>query len=1305
MKWTKDQQKIINARDNNILVSAAAGSGKTAVLVERIIQMLFDSKKPVNIDELLVCTFTNAAASQMKDKIAKAIEKKIDENPENEFYVHQLNMIGQANILTIDSFCYKIVKEYFHVLGLDPGLQIAEETELVILRQRILENVIEKAYENNKDFSDFSSAYSADKNDNDIEEYIVRLYELSQSYSYPEVWLDRAAQSLKISSEKDFNDLPYIGVFISEIRYQAEGIRETMEDMLEHIRRPDGPVHYEKAVVSDMNLIDSIIAANTYERLSKIELVFEALGRPKKGQEYDTDMADEIKKARDKYKKNIAKILEPFSVPLNELIKQYKKQEKLLSAFVDVTKEFSRCFLQEKLNKGIVGFSDIEHFALELLCDGIDEDGDPIPSAIANELSDQFKEILIDEYQDSNYLQEDILKCVSRISKGCNNMFMVGDVKQSIYSFRMARPDLFIGKYNTYKMLGEETDNNASGYKILLKNNFRSRANVLYGINYIFNQIMRRELGGIEYGKDEELVPGKDYLASASDNIELLIGESKEYDYLEMADKKSAGIEGDNDQDNEHLDDEYIDVGSVELEASIVASRIRSLMGNDGDDRFVVEYGDDHETRPLQYRDIVILFRSPKGCQAIFSEILKSHNIPVKVQNENGYFDTVEILALMSLLNVIDNPFNDVEFVALLRGYFGGLSSEELAILSLLKKEYCALYDKAKDRGSGYNNYYSFTAMLINNDSLFESLCDSSGTGDMITDKELFINKLKRISELISKYHDMKKVLSVSELITEIYYGTDYYYYVVAMPEGRDRCRNLSLLLEEARHFESVGCRTLFDFLQYSKKLAEKGVALGGDPSVDDVEDAVRIMSVHKSKGLEFPVVFVSGTGKQFNLADTKKSVILHPDYYINAKYVDVLKRYGHDTFGRLVMTSLITAESIAEELRILYVALTRAKEKLIITGVTSDALKLIEKYKKVVSISDTKLDYNVIRNSENYLEMIVAAMMRNETFHKAAESIKPRYDKRGNIISGVYELKNIIDAPDVRFTVRFFDYTTILVSRVETGKELGLERMDTIRAIEKMPALSIKELNSRINYNYRYSAFVSERSKLSVTEIKRRYETDFKESYDTDGERFLSYGTDDLKEEKHIVNTSRNNKYLPGFISDTKPMDAAMKGTWMHKVMELVDFKKTDSLDDVKRELERLYYDGHLPDETRTFIKPEKIYNMLCSELGKRMRTAANKRLLFKEKKFITGVPVFDNGDTQRIVVQGIIDAYFKENEHLVLIDYKTDKIKDGQEQLLIERYNTQMRYYKDTLEQLTGLCVAEVYLYSFALDKEIKL
>ena len=1301
MNWTKDQQKIIDSRNCNLLVSAAAGSGKTAVLVERIIQMISDKEQPIDIDELLVVTFTKAAAAQMKDKIAAAIERMLMEEPENEHFLKQLNYINKANILTIDSFCYQVVKEHFHVLGIDPGIRVGEASEIGLLREEVLEQVIEEFYENSPDFVEFSDAFSADKNDEKVEEYILKIYTVCSSYPKPEEWICKAKKNLHIESEEDFIALPFVKQYFQEVQNTARGIKDKVLKALEQARDIDGPLYMEKALLSDITLIEDILSARTYSQFSDLgNQKFANIGRGKKG-EYDEEIAERIKKTRDEYKKQVNTLLGAFALPFEIVLSQFGKQEAMLTALLDITNTFRERFLQAKLEKGLLEFSDVEHFALQVLCAGYDEEGHPIPSDIGKEMAEEFKEILIDEYQDSNYLQEAILQCVSTIYQGKNNIFMVGDVKQSIYSFRMARPDLFMEKYHIYG-----TKKGEPCRKLLLKNNFRSRGNVLETINYMFYQIMGSDLGGIEYTEEEALVPGRTFPEVAEDSVELLLGESKDFEFLSANDEEMTS------EKEENLDENLEDIGKMELEASIVARRTEKLLGRDGSTPYQVVDEETGELRNASLKDMVILFRAPSSFQQIFLEVLMSHNIPVKVQNENGYFDTVEIRMILSLLKVIDNPHNDVEMAAVLRSCFGKCNSDELALLALLKK----YVEKEKGRKQyiytvvrnlaeyGEKTGEDDTQNVDSTEEKQENEIEKILSGQLLQYKDVIVTSLrlkcKEVFSLIEQLKERKSYVTIGQLLNDIYYQTGFYYYVEAMPEGAQRIRNLDLFLEETKRFENGTFKTLFDFLMFVDKLQKRAISLGGDPAPESSEDVVRIMSIHKSKGLEFPIVFLSGTGKNFNLMDTKTPLIIHSDYYIGAKYINTEKRCGNDTFSRKAFAALMITESIAEELRILYVGLTRAKEKLIMTGVTPDMTALVKKYETVAERREEKLSYSIVHTARNYLDLIVASFMRNREFHDAMGQVRKRMDKKSeHILSAEYDMSVILEKPQIRFKVEVYDFKSLLVHHIQSNLEKQMDRGKKLEELSNAPEKNREQIEANLSWKYMDEMHTLQKSKLSVTEIKRIYERDYEPS-------------DVIT--RPVVQKEEYKAPIPHFLSGNQPMDAAQKGTWVHKTMELLDNAMVTTARQAEKALEAMWQEGRLPEETKTFITAEKIAAFVNSTLGRRMCEAAKKGCLYKEKQFVIGVKperlageekVSNDKKDTPIVVQGIIDAYFREGDNLILLDYKTDHVKEGQEQRLVERYQTQLLYYKDTLEQLTGLKVSETYLYSFALDKEIKM
>lgn len=1260
MKWTRDQQKIIDARNSNLLVSAAAGSGKTAVLVERIIQMVCDKDSPINIDRLLVVTFTKAAASQMKDKIRKAIENKIEEEPENQHFQQQLLLLGQANILTIDSFCYKVVKDHFSVLGIDPMIRIGEAGEIGLLRSEVLEEVIEECYKNSRDFIDFSESFCGDKSDEKLEEYIGKIYDVSSSYPRPEQWIALAKKNMQADTEEAFINLSYVQAYFHQVHENAKYIKGLILEVLETARLPDGPVYMEKALLSDIQLVDDILSARTYSMFHALNgCKFANIGRGKAGT-YNPELADEIKASRDRYKNLIKNLLKVFSLPFSVIQEQLQKQAPMLTALLDAADTFRNRFLEVKKEHNLLEFSDVEHFALKILCDGFDEEDHPVPSKIGLEMQEDFYEIMIDEYQDSNYLQEAILSCVSKISEGTYNIFMVGDVKQSIYSFRMARPDLFMEKYHRYS-----EEEGSSERKLLLKNNFRSRKDVLEGINYIFYQIMGSDLGGIDYTRDEALVPSAVFSETTDNEVELLLGESKTFDFLSEDNMEVSA------KKDEDLDDVLEDIGKVELEATIIAKRILKLLGKDGNAGFQVTDSATGMLRTVTYKDIVILLRSPAGYGPVFWEVLEGYGIPVRMQNEMGYLNTTEILQVLSLMKTLDNPHNEVELVATLRSFFGGFIDDDLAKLMIEKRSL------EKEFEQTYSIYQTLQKIAMQED-------------------HALYGKSKAVMELLLELMERLQYSSLTELLQYIYYDTGFYYYVQAMPEGGGRVRNLKLFCDEVTAYEKNAYRSLFEFLQYISGVMEKSILLGGDSSVECEDDVVRIMSIHKSKGLEFPVVFLSGMGKKFNLRDARTPLIVHSDYFLGAKYIDPKKRCGNDTFVRQIFGELMRTESIAEELRILYVGLTRAKEKLIMTGVTPSIPKLVQGFDTVMKKEDIPLGFSVVWGANCYLDMVVAALIRNRTFQKEMEKVRKRMNAKGDALeTAEYSVSCYVEQPDFSLLVKVYDYQNLAIYHIARGAKEEFDRAKKWEAFGKSEDKHREEIENYLKWKYPNEDYIHQKSKLSVTEIKRIYEMDFTPS------DMVEARPDSLQNYVPPV---------PDFIQSEKKLDAAQRGTLVHKAMELFDFSTLDTREKIESWFDDIVMEERLPADVRQILTVDKIMQLLACDLGKRMCSAAKKGLFYKEKRFVIGVPPErilpnlsrNNGDMP-IVVQGIIDAYFEEDGKIVLLDYKTDAVKEEQE--LIKRYTTQLKYYKDTLEQLLDCKVSGTYIYSFALGKEILL
>ena len=863
MPWTKQQQKVIDQRDADILVSAAAGSGKTAVLVERIIQKITDDKHPIDVDHLLVVTFTKAAAGEMKERIMAALDEKVREFPGNQHFVKQLSLIHKAQITTIHSFCMNLIRDYFYVLGIDPSTAPGDEGRLSAIRQEVLDDLLEEAYEKKEeDFINLIESYSPGKNDNIISEYILKLYQNARSHREPFKWLDQAEENISVETLEQFEQAPFMKIILRDARISIDGALNLIKEALELSLSSGGPYFYEKTFRKDLEIVTKISEAQTFSKLCE---VFVKIEKPRlSGRKKKTDESDEMLQEQCKLLRAQAYgLLDDLKAAYfyeneSEIFHELKRIKSPIRGLIHLTREFMMRYDEKKKNENIMDFDDMEHFALDLLIDHYDEQGNPVPSKIAKEKSDGYEEIYIDEYQDSNYIQDAILRSVSKEAEGGHNMFMVGDVKQSIYSFRLARPELFLEKYHGYQQKGEE-------YQLIeLRNNFRSRSEVLTFVNDVFYQIMHEDLGNIEYTKNVALVPTMEFEQGCDAQTEILLLESKEVKNSEE--------------------------DAVVLEARMIASRIHEMVNGE---KPMMVTGKDEEgntiLRKARYSDIVILLRSMKGNAEVIQKELMDAGIPAFANSQKGYFDTVEIRTLLSLLSVVDNIYLDIDLAAVLRSPMIGMSEEELGRLKV-------------DGGKN---------------SLYECLCETKES----------IKGSKKALQLLELLRDAKTYLSLTQLIWLALEKTGYYYYAGAMPQGKKRQGNILMLIEQAKTFESSQIKGLFHFVRFMEQCKEYDMDYGEANTMSEDQDLVRISSIHKSKGLEYPIVFVSKIHQKFNLRDANGSMIFHGDYFIGADHIDPIRRTKKKTILKNLIRNQMNQESLGEELRVLYVAMTRAKE------------------------------------------------------------------------------------------------------------------------------------------------------------------------------------------------------------------------------------------------------------------------------------------------------------------------------------------------------------------------------------------
>lgn len=1212
VSWTEEQQKVIDTRNCNILVSAAAGSGKTAVLVERIIQRITDKNNPVDIDELLIVTFTRAAAGEMKERIRQAIEKKLEENPEDEHLQRQSTLVHHALITTIDSFCSYIVKNYFHLIDLDPSFRMGDEGEMRLLQADVADTVLEEAYtEEAPSFLAFSDGFAGGKTDKKIPEMIIKLYGFSMSYPYPEEWLLNCRKAYEIKSIEELENADWMKLIKSEVKQEIKEASMLLKQAIEIAKEPDGPVFYIGLLEDEASAVEKLERTENFfewkEMLDKLEFKRLPAGKKAEKELVSENQQELAKNLRSEAKDQLKALKERyFQETAEEMLENLQRAGEPVGVLVDLTLAFMKLYREKKKEKNILDFGDLEHYALEILIKHTEEKDERTDAA--RELSKKFVEIMIDEYQDSNLVQEKLLTSVSKIEDGIYNIFMVGDVKQSIYRFRLARPDLFMEKFKAYPQ-----EEGKDCLRIDLHKNFRSRAEVLEGVNYLFYQIMGEDLGGVEYDRTAALYPGRIFRPKPKEESE----PATEVLLLEDEEENTR-----------------------ELEARMVALRIGELAG-----KYLVLDKKTEEYRPAKYSDFTILLRTMSGWAETFKKILNSCGIPASVTTKTGYFSAQEVTTVLDYLKILDNPMQDIPLAAALHGLPDGFSFQELAEIKVLGME---------------NEKTGFYEALLLGEKL------SSPLGE----------KIRRFFTVYRELRRKVPYTPMHELIWDFYDATDFLVYQQSFVSGEQRKANLLMLAEKARDYESTSYRGLFNFIRYIENLKKYQVDFGEANTLSENEDTVRIMSIHGSKGLEFPIVFVCGMGKQINMQDARESIVLHPDLGIGSPYVDTQLRIRTRTILQKAVQREILLESLGEELRVLYVALTRAKEKLILTGVTSkleDTLKSFEMLKKQ---EEERLPYGLRVKGKSYLDWVLKALAR----HRA---MKPLYEMYN---LSVYPFNEMYDRePD--FTVRQVQPLELVLDEAQLRTEEILKKGELLLwdSKEVYDEKWRELLKDSFSYEYPYQAEGVIPAKLTVSEVKRMKNADTEES-----EILLEEATEEI---------------VPLFMQETREeLKGAAKGTLYHRVWENLDYEKIDTKEQIEKQLEHIL----TAEEQKSIWVPD--FNCFAkSPLAGRMKAAAQRGQLYREQPFVIAMPanqIREEYETEEeILVQGIIDAYFEEEDGLVLVDYKTDKVQKGQEKELVEKYIVQMQYYKKALEMITDREVKEIYIYSSRLGKAVSV
>lgn len=1266
MKFTEDQQRVIDLRNCNILVSAAAGSGKTAVLVERIVELVSgsgcDSARAVDIDRLLIVTFTNAAAAQMRERITKALSDRVEAEPDNEHIKKQLMLIHNAKIMTIHSFCLYLIKNHFNDIGLDPDFRTADEGEMRLLKQEVLSELLEEQFAlGRQEFTDCVEYFAYDGREKRLEELIERLYTFSGSYPFPEKWLRQHRMDYHVETFEELVKTEWFAGMMQEISALLQECKEQEKAALKVCEEPDGPYFYAAALEQDQELItgleqelarvvqaaseseqsvasaerDTSVAEDAFEALAaRVQGISYARMAPKKDDSVSAEKRELVKAMRERVKSLLGTLSEKyFASGPKQWLAECRQADAALCELVDLALLFGERLTEKKREKNLLDFEDMEHLALQILLKE-EENGQMVPSDTALEYREQFAEILIDEYQDSNLVQEFLLQSISGEDDGRFNRFMVGDVKQSIYKFRLARPELFLEKFATY----QKEDGNC--VRVDLKQNFRSRHEVTDCVNDLFLQLMHRELGGVEYDADAALYPAAQFpeadgeAADAREKDAAPGGEEKqgsavpEGEDCEASIARSpyepelciAAISGEKGEDPK------------ELEAKMIAGKICEIVG-----KLPVRDSESGQLRPARYQDIVILLRTTSGWDETFKKILEENAIPVFVTSKTGYFAATEVQTVLNFLRVLNNPLQEIPLFGVLKSVLFGFSDAQLATLRALDEtgKRC-LYDCVKlaagegESGEGSVGY---------------------GSGSNGADASLR-EKCCSFLSFLNRYREYAVYLPIHKLMEQFLEETGYLYTVSALPGGVQRRINVEMLLTRAESFEKTSYSGLFHFIRYMEQLEKYDIDYGETGASDENADVVRIMSIHKSKGLEFPVCFVSGLSKRFNRQDSAAPVLMDMDLGLAIDWVDPTARIRHTTLKKNVLARKLNADSMGEELRVLYVALTRAEEKLILTGTCKED-KLPQE-----DTAQGAYGYSALRLQEasSYYDLVLPAW----------QSVGRRLQ--------ICTQEELLQAELVRASLGYN-------SRQKLFEEAGKE-----------PEAAELALCERLQKPYAHENLAGLFVKTTVSELK-------KEGMQEEAAEGLT-----LFPEEEVV------PYLPQFVREQEEtVSGTTRGSAYHRLLEIFPFERQETWTaaKIRTVIEEYKADRRLSEEYAAAINVYKIRAFLQTPLAARMAKAARSNRLHREQPFVLGLSAnrlnTDFPEDETVLIQGIIDVYLEEEDGIVLADYKTDLVKDPKE--LILRYRVQLDYYEEALVRLTGKCVKEKLIYSFGLEQEITL
>lgn len=1341
-KWTDEQWEAIHLAGNDLLVSAAAGSGKTAVLVERIIRRISDEQNPLDVDRLLVATFTKAAAAEMRHRIREALEQALVRHPESEHLRKQLSLLNRASITTLHSFCLDVIRRYFHVIDLDPGFRMADETESRLMRQELLEQLLEEKYasaEEGDAFWQLAEWFGGERSDEPLLRIIDDCYDASRSHPFPERWLREMAAMFRPGPDGTSAGIAlWQDSLMQQVRLELDGLCALLRQAREIALSPNGPAPYADTLERDLDMAERFLQAARegwgalFDAMQ--DMKFEKL-KPCKKDSCDPALQEKAKALRESAKTRLSKLKEElFTRSPDQFKEEVGQLAPLMEELVRLVEEYARRYKQAKTEKRLLDFHDLEHYCLQILRDPAAPEGILAPSPAALAYRDQFAEILLDEYQDTNMVQEAIVRLISRDNPG--NRFMVGDVKQSIYRFRLAEPGLFLEKYRSYTR-----DGRGAGKRIELARNFRSRRQVVDAVNYLFRLMMTETAAEMDYDRDAELVYGASYpewpRASDSDPDPcavrlLLIDKADEAIQAEEGhadegpDERDSGVPPSTDP----LEDEWDDLETAEWEARAIGQQIRRLLGEDGGERFRVT-DRSGEMRPVEYRDMVILLRATERWSQLFLEQFKQLGIPAYADINTGYFAATEVQTILSLLQVIDNPYQDIPLAAVLRSPLVGLSANDLARIRLANRQghyfdaFLDVLDQLRQQDgrnaeAGVATLETVAAELGTGSGLRQLEWDLPGWNEAAAATEAersakpvlpldgdAADKLLLFAERLEVWRDMARQGSLTDLIWDIYRKTGYYDFVGGLPGGAQRQANLRALIDRARQYEATSFRGLFRFLRFIERLQESGQDLGTARALGEQENVVRIMSIHKSKGLEFPVVFVAGMGKKFNLQDVNGSFLIHKDLGFGPRMADLELRIQYPSLPQLAIRHRMRRETLAEEMRILYVALTRAKERLILVGTVSDLGKTLQAWARAASTPGEKLPDHELVAANGYLDWVGPAIMR----HPAGQPLRE--------LAGMGEqVPGKLQGEPSQFVVDILRRDQLTAMDAEQTARAAGELAEVLRSGKPVPDHVLPQdsdlLAARLSWEYPHEAATRFLTKTSVTELKRLSDRrvlqwSAGEWNDDEGGwpepaggptgTGLSFGSGIPSSSAADFGMSQVFD-RPRFMS-RQALSAAEIGTVYHAVMQHAPLGRKMTAEEIAGLLEDMLRKGLLTEEERKAVEPDKVAAFWNTEVGQRFVAARN---VWREIPFTYGIPARElhpdatgESGNEIVLIQGVIDCLFEDAQGLVLLDFKTDAVRGRTPDQMAERHRLQLGVYKRAIEDIWKRSLQDVYLYFF--------